>query len=323
MSRPTIQPSGYGEVLDRLKAEVRATRIQAQRAVNAELLGLFWTIGTEILQQQQARGWGAKVIDQLARDLREEFPGMRGLNRANLYSMRAFAAAWPDREIVSTVLRRLSWSHVRCLLTKLDDPSDREWYATEAGNRGWSLSVLEHQIAIGLRARVAAAPSNFAGQLPAPDSGLAQQLTKDPYVFDFLDLTDSAVEREIEQALMDRLQETLLPLWDHRLGGELSVQAVSGQLRWAATLLDAQATRPDVRADLHSAVGNLAQVAAWMSVDGGTHDSIHSYSDMSRQMFHLGRYQEALSLVEQAQVRSDRLSASGAMIRTCGWPSWG
>jgi predicted nuclease of restriction endonuclease-like (RecB) superfamily len=205
-----MQPSGYGEVLDRLKAEVRSARIQAQRTISVALLDLFWTIGTEILHQQKARGWGAKVIDQLARDLREEFPGMRGLTRSNLYYMRAFAAAWPDRAIVPTLLGRLSWSHVRCLLDKLDDPGDREWYATEAGSKGWSLSVLEHQIAIGLRTRVAAAPSNFVGHLPAPDSELAQQLTKDPYVFDFLDLTDSVVEREVEQALMDRLQQTLL-----------------------------------------------------------------------------------------------------------------
>jgi predicted nuclease of restriction endonuclease-like (RecB) superfamily len=104
----------------------------------------------------------------------------------------------------------LSWSHIRCLLDKLNDPSDRDWYATEASDNGWSLSVLEPQIATRLRSRVGAAPSNFSGQLPAPDSQLAQTLTKDPYVFDFLDLTESAVEREIEQALMDRLQDTLL-----------------------------------------------------------------------------------------------------------------
>jgi predicted nuclease of restriction endonuclease-like (RecB) superfamily len=203
-------PAEYAEVLDRLKAEVRAARIQAQRTVSVALLDLFWTIGAEILHQQQARGWGAKVIDRLARDLRGEFPGMRGLTRSNLYYMRAFAAAWPDRAIVPTLLGRLSWSHVRCLLDKLDDASAREWYAAEASAHGWSLAVLEHQIAIGVHSRIAAAPSNFPSQLPDSESGLAQQLTKDPYVFDFLDLSDPALERDIEQALMGRLQDTLL-----------------------------------------------------------------------------------------------------------------
>lgn len=117
--------------------------------------------------------------------------------------------------------------------------------------------------------------------------------------------------------------------WDHRVGGELSVQAVSGQLRWAASLLEARTVQADVRDDLHSAVGRLAQVAAWMAVDGGAHESAQRYfrfglhcaeearnpslrsvmlSAMSRQLFHLGRYQEALSLIELAQVRADRLT---------------
>ncbi|MDQ2797251.1 MAG: PDDEXK nuclease domain-containing protein [Actinomycetota bacterium] len=210
MTGHELEPAQYGEVLSRLKAEVRAAQLRAQRTVNTALLELFWTIGSEILGQQQVLGWGAKVIDQLARDLRAEFPDMRGLTRSNLYYMRSFAAAWPDRAIVPTLLGRLSWSHVRCLLDKLDDPKARTWYATEATRRGWTLSVLEHQLATDLRGRVAAAPSNFAGQLPAGDGALAQQLTKDPYVFDFLALTEVAHERDIEQALMDRLQDTLL-----------------------------------------------------------------------------------------------------------------
>lgn len=119
--------------------------------------------------------------------------------------------------------------------------------------------------------------------------------------------------------------------WSHRSGGELSVQAVSGQLRWAAKLLEARTIRPDVRDDLYSAVGHLAQVAAWMSVDNGSHESAQRYfrfglhcaeeagsaslralvlADMSRQLFHLGHHQEALTLIEQAQVRADRLTSA-------------
>ncbi len=208
MTGKDVEPAGYAALLARLKSEVRTAQAHAKRAANTTLLELYWTIGSEIINQQQQQGWGAKVIDRLARDLRSEFPDMRGLNRSNLYSMRAFVLAWPDRAIVPTVLGQLSWGHVRCLLDRLDDPADR--YSAEATDRGWTLAVLEHQIATGLRRRVAAAPSNFADQLPAGQSALAQQLTRDPYVFEFLDLTTPALERDIEQALMDRLQETLL-----------------------------------------------------------------------------------------------------------------
>lgn len=202
-------PDGYAEVLRRLTTEVRNAQLRAQRTANTALLELFWAIGAEILRQQQERGWGAKVIDRLATDLRAEFPDMRGLTRSNLYYMRAFAAGWPDRTIVPTALGRLSWSHVRCLLDKLDDRPLRDWYAEQAGEHGWSLAVLEHQIATRLHTRIAAAPSNFDQHLGAA-ADAAQQLTKDPYVFDFLNLTAQQREHDLEQALVDRLQETLL-----------------------------------------------------------------------------------------------------------------
>lgn len=210
MSGANLEPAGYAELLDRLKVQVRTAQAQAKRAANTALLELYWTIGSEIIGQQQQQGWGARVVDRLAEDLRAEFPDMRGLNRSNLYAMRAFATAWPDRTIVPTLLGRLSWGHVRCLLDRLDDPGDRSWYAAEACDRGWTLAVLEHQIATDLRRRIAAAPSNFHDRLPTSDSEVAQQLTRDPYVFEFLDLAAPALERDIEQALMDRLQETLL-----------------------------------------------------------------------------------------------------------------
>ena len=116
MTSKDIEPTGYAATLAHLKTQVRAAQTQAIRAANTSLLELYWTIGAEVLSQQHQQGWGTKVIERLARDLRAEFPEMRGLNRSNLYAMRAFAQAWPDRAIVPTVLGRLSWSHVRCLL---------------------------------------------------------------------------------------------------------------------------------------------------------------------------------------------------------------
>ena len=212
MSTPeTALPAGYAEVLSTLKAEVTQARLRAQRIVNTQLLQLYWTIGDAILAQQRAEDWGGKVIERLAADLRAEFPDMKGFSRANLYYMRSVAETWPH-DFVQQPVGRLPWGHITVLLDKLDDRAERNWYAAEADKHGWSRKVLLNQIINQLHRRVGAAPSNFAGQLPVPDSELAQELTKDPYVFDFLGITERARERDIEQALMDRLQQVLLEL---------------------------------------------------------------------------------------------------------------
>ena len=207
------EPAGYAALLAELKARVQASQVRAVRAVNTELLRLYWSIGRDILDRQQRDGWGAKVIERLARDLHEAFPDQRGLSRRNLQYMRAFAAAWPEpafqRDFVHQPGAQLPWRHITVLLDRLDEPGLRAWYAAAAARYGWSRNVLEHQIMTGLHAREGAAPSNFATHLSEPDSELAQQLTRDPYVFDHLSLTGRVGERELEQALMDRLQQTL------------------------------------------------------------------------------------------------------------------
>ncbi|MDQ2850847.1 MAG: PDDEXK nuclease domain-containing protein [Actinomycetota bacterium] len=203
-------PDSYAAVLASLKSEVRAARLRAHRVVNTELLVLYWTIGRAILDQQAAEGWGTGVINRLADDLRSEFPEMRGIGRSNVHYMRAMAAAWPRTAVVQRAVGQLPWGHITVLLDKLDDQAQRDWYAAKAIENGWSRDVLRLQIIGRLQDRLGAAPSNFADQLPAADSDLAQQLTKDPYVFEFLDLHEHAAERDVERALMDRLQQTLL-----------------------------------------------------------------------------------------------------------------
>jgi len=206
-----VVPAGYGELLEQLKARVRSSQVRAARAANSEVLALYWSVGRDILDRQDRLGWGGKVIDRLAGDLRAAFPDQRGWSRRNLQYMRAFAAAWPDRaDFVHQAGAQLPWRHVTTLLDRLDTRQDRDWYAAEAAGQGWSRAVLEYQIGTGLLGRVGAAPSNFAEQLPPADSDLAQQLVRDPYVFDHLSLTGPVVERDLEQALMDRLQATLM-----------------------------------------------------------------------------------------------------------------
>jgi predicted nuclease of restriction endonuclease-like (RecB) superfamily len=205
-------PDDYPALLADLKERVHAAQHQAHRAVNTQMLALYWQIGSAVAGRQEQAGWGARVITRLAADLTTEFPSMTGLSRRNLYYMRSFAQVWPDPAIVQTPSARLTWSHLTLLLDKLDDQDAREWYAEAADVGGWSVRVLAHQIMNQTRERFGIAPSNFATQLAPTDSELAQQLAKDPFVFDFLGLSDGVAERDLEQALMDRIVDTLREL---------------------------------------------------------------------------------------------------------------
>lgn len=213
MTEPTpALPVGYADLLEQLKRAIADARWQAQRVVNTELLRLYWRLGNAVLQRQRDEGWGTRVIDRLAADLRAAFPDMRGLSRSNLKYMRQMAAVWSEEAIGQQPVGQLPWGHVTVLLDKLDDQEQRDWYANVAVQYGWSRNVLTHQIMNQLHDRAGAASSNFAERLPAADSELAQQLTRDPYVLDFLDLTGPAAERDLETALVNELQAFLLEL---------------------------------------------------------------------------------------------------------------
>jgi predicted nuclease of restriction endonuclease-like (RecB) superfamily len=205
-------PDGYPDFLAGLKIRVRDAQIRAQRVVNTQLIELYWQIGNEILTQQEIQGWGSGVIRRLGEDLRAEFPQMTGLSYRNLQYMRSFASAWSGGPIVQQAVAQLPWGHITVLLDKLDDPVTRDWYAAATVEHGWSRNVLMNQIMNQTRERVGSGPNNFTRQLPAPDSELAQQIAKDPYVFDFLGLAGEVAERDMEQALMDRIVETLREL---------------------------------------------------------------------------------------------------------------
>jgi predicted nuclease of restriction endonuclease-like (RecB) superfamily len=208
----SLVPDGYGGLVDAISVEVRTTRLKVARSANTELVRLYWRIGRLILDRQAIEPWGSKVIRQLAGDLRREFPDMTGLSATNLQYMRAFAAAWPAEPMSPQPVGTLPWGHVRALLDQLDDPAVRDWYAERDAGNSWSRQVLEHHIATGLHRRIGAAPSNFGEHLEPADADQAQEIVKDPYVFDFLDLTQRSRERAIETALTDRLQDTLAEL---------------------------------------------------------------------------------------------------------------
>jgi len=205
-------PPGYGEWLAELKDAIRKARLQASLAVNAELIGLYWRIGRDILDRQERGGWGGKVVERLAADLRAEFPDMRGLSRANLLYMRAFAEAWPDPAIVQRVVGRLPWGQNIELMAKLKNPAARLWYAEATLEHGWSRPVLAAQIETRLHDRQGQAITNFGRMLPPADSDMAQQILKDPYQFDFLSLAADAKERDLERGLLARIKDVLLEM---------------------------------------------------------------------------------------------------------------
>lgn len=171
-----------------------------------------WQIGRDILARQAKQGWGAKVIERLAHDLRTAFPEMKGFSPRNLKYMRAFAEAWPDAEFVQAVLAQLPWYHQLALLDKLTRPEDRRWYAAMAIEHNWSRNILVMQIEAGLLQRSGSAITNFDVSLPLAQSDLARESLKDPYRFDFLGLTEEAQERDVENALVKHVTEFLLEL---------------------------------------------------------------------------------------------------------------
>ena len=205
-------PADYGDLLSEIKERIGLQRVRVVLAANREMVLLYWDIGKSILTRQAREGWGAATIDRLAYDLRNAFPDMRGFSPRNLKYMRAFAAAWPDREIVQEVLAQITWTHNIALLEKVDDESARLWYAARAREAGWSRNVLAFQIESKAHQREGSAITNFDRTLPPVDSDLATQAFKDPYLFDFLGTAEPRTERELEQRLVDHIQRFLLEM---------------------------------------------------------------------------------------------------------------
>ncbi len=202
----------YAVFLEDIKNRVANAQIKAALSVNRELVLLYWQIGREILNRQKMQGWGAKVIERLAKDLKEAFPAMKGFSRTNLLYMRSFAENYSDEAFVQAVLGQITWYHNIALLDKLKNHEEREWYARETIENGWSRNILALQIQSNLYRRQGKAITNFEQTLPLPQSELAQNLLKDPYNFDFLGLGKKALERDVENALTAHLQKFFVEL---------------------------------------------------------------------------------------------------------------
>jgi len=221
----SILPPGYSHFLKDLKMRIKAAQMRAVLSVNHEMTGVYWYIGKSIVCRQQNIEWGNSVVDQLAVDIHHEFPGIEGFSPRNIWRMRAFYKAYTqpgiilpqlvaelDGENLPQAVAEIPWGHNIILLEKLKLPLERIWYARAIMEYGWSRSMLVHHIGEGLINRQAKALSNFNRTLPPPQSDLAQQALKDPYLFDFVTLYADSYEKDLEQGLLSHIQKFLVEL---------------------------------------------------------------------------------------------------------------
>ena len=229
MEQDIIKTDEYRLWIANLKSRIQTAQIKAAVTVNTQLIGLYWDIGRQIAEKQQASGWGDAIIGQIAQDLSREFQTMKGFSRANLYRMKRFYGFYArideglskeipqtqgEIEFVAQLVRQIPWGHNIIVFQKIKDRDKALWYVRKTIENGWSRSVLDHQIGSQLYERQVEKPriDNFIERLPAPQSDLARETLKDPYLFDFLSVGDDAHEREVETALVERITRFMLEL---------------------------------------------------------------------------------------------------------------
>lgn len=212
---PSSSNSAYTQWLTTLKTRFRQVQLKAAVAVNTELLQFYWALGADIAAQQVEAQWGSGFLAQLSQDLMREFPEVKGFSLRNLKYIRQWHAFWQSSAIGQQAVAQLAaipWGHNLAIISKCPDPAQALFYVQQTQQHGWSRAVLTHQIESGLWQRQGLALHNFAQTLPAPQSDLAAQVLKDPYVFDFLSLTPEHSERELEAALTEHITQFLLEL---------------------------------------------------------------------------------------------------------------
>lgn len=207
-----VPDDDYRVLLEDLKGRIRSSQIKAAIAVNQELILLYWQIGREVLSRQSQQGWGAGVITRLSKDLKQEFPEMKGFSARNIGYMKALADAWPNESILQEVLAKIPWYHNITLLEKLKSRDERLWYAQKVIENSWSRSVLVGQIENGLYQEQKGLVTNFEQTLPKPQSDLAHQLIKDPYHLDFLTVEENVQHQDLKRYLVAHMREFLLEL---------------------------------------------------------------------------------------------------------------
>lgn len=206
-----IENNAYLEIAANIKQQIKSAQYKAILGANRELIMLYWNIGTTINEKAI---WGNKFIENLAKDIKLEFPDSTGYSVRNLKYMAKFARLFPDLKIVQRCVALIPWRHNIALIDKVDDSEQRIWYAEKTIQNGWTRDVLVHQIETDLYQRqvLAEKMNNFAEKLPSPQSELAQQTMKDPYVFDLIPFGEDFKERDIERTMVQHITKLLLEL---------------------------------------------------------------------------------------------------------------
>lgn len=199
----------YGQLLGEVKQRIRAAQYEALKKVNQELIHLYWDIGRLIYERQQGESWGKSVVEQLSDDLLKEFPGIKGFSARNIWRMRDFYLHYRDNPKLTTLLAEISWSHNLTILSKCKDDQEREFYIRMSRKYGWSLSVLNHQVENQTYEKTLLNQTNFEGIVPEQYRNQAKLAVKDGYTFDFLELSDEHSERQLESAILSRVQNFL------------------------------------------------------------------------------------------------------------------
>jgi predicted nuclease of restriction endonuclease-like (RecB) superfamily len=196
-----INNNEYFQVLERVKEQILSAQYRAVLGANREQILLYWNIGRVIIENTR---YGAKFIENLARDIKSEFPNAKGYSVRNLKYMRKFAEFVSDEEKVQTASALLTWSHNRYLFDKTNTFEEYLWYATQTIENGWSLSSLEYFVGTKTYRRqvIGEKAANYKALLPQPQSKLATETLKNPYVFDFVEQREGIIEREIETELV-------------------------------------------------------------------------------------------------------------------------
>jgi predicted nuclease of restriction endonuclease-like (RecB) superfamily len=205
----TPSPVDYAQLLAEVKERVRSAQYAALKAVNTELVGLYWDLGRMIVERQAGQTWGKAIVQKLATDLQKEFPGVGGFSASNLWRMRAFFELYRGLEKLAPLVREIGWSHNIAIMERCSDPFEREFYLRMTRKFGWSKNVLIHQIDNQSYEKSLSGQTNFDQTLTPELRVQAKLAVQDEYTFDFLELAEQHSERELERALITRVEDFL------------------------------------------------------------------------------------------------------------------
>jgi predicted nuclease of restriction endonuclease-like (RecB) superfamily len=205
----TIDRTNYQELLIEIQERIRSAQYAALKAVNHELIALYWDIGRLIVERQQTADWGKSVVEQLAQDIQSEFPGISGFSVRNLWNMRNFHLTYSQDAKLQPLVAEIGWTHNLVILEKCKDDLEREFYLRMTRKFGWTKNVLIHQIENQTYQKTLLNQTNFDNTLTTEISQQAKLAIKDEYTFDFLELGDAHSERQLEQAILSRVQPFL------------------------------------------------------------------------------------------------------------------